>query len=105
MPQQMIIITPDELREMIGQAVTVAIQTAQQPKAESRFLSVQELADFLKLKISTVYQLHSRRQLPGGRKLNGRLLFERSEVEAWAEERRILTVEQAVEAHHQKRKP
>lgn len=103
MATEMILISANELRALIEGAVSTAIQISQKPKAESKYLSVEEMAEFLKLKVSTIYQHHSRGLLPGGRKLNGRLLFDRAEVEAWAEERRILSTEQAVEAHHKRR--
>lgn len=91
-----VMIEPAELASLIETAVAKALSANQeQPKAQ-KYLSVTDLADLLKLKVSTVYQFHSRGQIPGARKLGGRLLFDSAEINAWIETGRIPTTAEKV---------
>ena len=53
-------------------------------------LNVQQAADFLKLKITTLYEKTSRKLIPHFKKGN-KLYFHRSELEAWVKEGKVKT--------------
>ena len=58
--------------------------------ASLRLLTVDEVADLLRLSKPTIYKFVSRRQIPFV-KLGGRLLFEPEKLTAWIQDRAVET--------------
>lgn len=55
--------------------------------ADSRAMTVREVADYLNVNEKTVYRLAQRRELPGF-KVAGAWRFQKSDLEAWIEDQK-----------------
>ena len=63
-----------------------------------KFLTIEEVAELLRLKLSTVYKLTARRAIPFIRLsegTKGKLLFDPVELEAWLQSKKKRTVSDA----------
>lgn len=58
------------------------------PINESKFLTIKEASDFLKVKVSTLYAWVYQRRIPF-RKHGSRVVFDSLELQAWSEKRRV----------------
>ena len=54
-------------------------------KQETGFLTSDELAVKLRRKVKTIYNMASRGELPRRYKVNGRMLYKESDIDAWLE--------------------
>lgn len=81
--QILITITPDELQKMINQSIKSAlIELDLKPSDEKEVLSLKETAEFLGLKVPTIYSKVSKRDIPVNKQF-GKLYFLRSELMAY----------------------
>ena len=55
------------------------------------FLNIEETSEFIKMKVSSIYQLVHQRNIPYYKR--GKLLFKKSELVQWIESRRMETFE------------
>jgi hypothetical protein len=81
---QLLQITPEELRESILEGVKKELQELKQnfqPKEPSEFLTRQEVADWLKVDISTVHNWTVKGTLTK-HLIEGKVLYKRAEVES-----------------------
>lgn len=81
---QLLQITPEELRESILEGVKKELQELKQnfqPKEPSEFLTRQEVADWLKVDISTVHNWTVKGTLIK-HLIEGKVLYKRAEVES-----------------------
>jgi excisionase family DNA binding protein len=56
-----------------------------------KYLTIEEVADLLRLKVSTIYKMTSRRSIPFIRLsegTKGKILFDPAELEAWLQAKR-----------------
>jgi excisionase family DNA binding protein len=79
--------------------MTQFINTAQAVKPAlvyQEFLTVKELAEYLRISKSKIWKLSASRQLPGYRPNNGILLFKKTEVDAWLNTFRLRTISELI---------
>jgi excisionase family DNA binding protein len=62
-------------------------------KNKTEFMDIQEASNFLKLKVSTIYQFVDRNKIPF-HKPTKKLLFKKSELVEWVEKNRVLTIDE-----------
>lgn len=90
-------VTP-EIRDLINLTVNSAVKAAieqfrkmlppQPPIKDEDFLSAEETAKFLKIKLSTLYSKVEKSDLPHYRSGKRKLLFKKTELEAYINERK-----------------
>lgn len=79
-----VLTTPNELENLIQNAVKVALENLQIPTQSLEhppkdFLTIQETANYLNLAVPTIYSLVSRRELPSI-KIGKKLAFKRTDL-------------------------
>ncbi len=86
---KVIVITPEELSQLIAEAVRNATQQScmsadsdAKTNAASKYLTIDEAARYLNLAKQTVYTFTSRRAIPFIKRAK-RLLFVKSELDEW----------------------
>lgn len=84
---EIIITSKADLQELIQISVKKALSDQQTGNKEVvlDILDIQEAADFLKLKVTTIYGYTSQSQIPFIKR-GKKLYFERSKLEAWLQE-------------------
>jgi len=86
----------------VGQFIELQRTEASRPKPPSvelpKYLSPVELAKLLGWKITTVYQNHCHRLIPGASKVGNRVLFETAKIIEWVEQGRVPTKAEKVKA-------
>jgi excisionase family DNA binding protein len=85
-------ITEQEFKEFLRGALKEILSenlSALQPQLPE-ILNVQQASEFLKLKVTTLYEKTSRKTIPHLKKGN-KLYFHRSELEAWVKEGKVKT--------------
>lgn len=81
-----------ELQDLIIAAVKLALQEQNDSNSKSEeILDIQEAADFLKLKVHTLYGYTSQKQIPFIKR-GKKLYFERAKLELWLIEGRSETI-------------
>lgn len=100
---ELILITKEELKALIISAVREAISVPVQA-AQQKYLTPVQLAELIGWKLSTVYQNHSHRLIPGAKKIGSRLLFDFEEVTAWITENSIQTKAEKITAFKRRAK-
>jgi excisionase family DNA binding protein len=60
-----------------------------QTQIESDYMDVNELASYLKMSISHVYTLTSKREIPHIKVLGKKLLFDKSEILEWLKSKKV----------------
>ena len=78
----------DLLKSTIREVLTESINEFRSAPPDT--LTMQEAADFLKLKLTTMYEKTSRRQIPHSKKGN-KLYFSRVELEEWIKKGKVKT--------------
>jgi len=95
--------TEEQFRTMLADAVRDAL-SGQEQAAQQKYLTPVQLSELIGWKLSTVYQNHSHRLIPGAKKIGSRLLFDAEEVTAWITENSIQTKAQKVKAKERRQK-
>ncbi len=93
MKQQILIhISPDELRKLIDESISKALQAVigNDRSTEKEFMDLKEVAVFLKLSEATIYRKTHEKTIPHYKK-GGKLYFKRSEIEAYRDSGKQLT--------------
>lgn len=95
---KMIITTPEELQQLVTEAVQQALQSSSliNPTSsanERKYLTVSEAAEYLNLAKQTVYGFTSSREIPFIKRAK-RLLFTKSDLDAWLAEGKKRSVRQ-----------
>jgi excisionase family DNA binding protein len=86
-----------QIEQLIRQLSASLSNTAANPAKE--ILNTEEAAEFLKLKVSSIYGLVQRREIPFSKR--GKLLyFSREELEQWVKEGRYKTVQEIQSETH-----
>jgi excisionase family DNA binding protein len=88
-------ISEQEFKEFLKGALKEILSenlSALQPQLPE-ILNVQQASEFLKLKVTTLYEKTSRKTIPHLKKGN-KLYFHRSELEAWVKEGKVKTREE-----------
>ncbi|MBS3914303.1 MAG: helix-turn-helix domain-containing protein [Bacteroidetes bacterium] len=82
-----IVISKEELGRMIRSSLKEVLseEKGTQNKPNDEFLDLQEAAEFLKLKVTTIYGYTSQSQIPFIKR-GKKLYFEKSKLEAWLKE-------------------
>lgn len=62
-------------------------------QSNTEFMDIQEASNFLKLKVSTIYQFVDKNKIPF-HKPTKKLLFKKSELVEWVEKNRVLTIDE-----------
>lgn len=79
----------DEFKTLLKQTLReIMAETKPAIQAISEILDVKQAAEFLRLKVTTIYEKTSRKLIPHFKKGN-KLLFKRSELEAWVSEGKV----------------
>jgi excisionase family DNA binding protein len=89
-------LTTDELRKLIDESVTNALQAAaigNNTSDDKEIMDLKEVAAFLKVSKHTIYRLTHRREIPHYKK-GGKLYFKREEIEAYRDSGKQLTHEE-----------
>ena len=77
----------EELRPYLSQLVKDAVKAALAEKAEQpRYperVAVQTAAKITGYKVNSIYQMHSRKQIPGALKVGGKLMFDTAVLQKW----------------------
>ena len=83
----LIVISKDELGRMIRASLKEVLseEKSRQPETFDEFLDLQEAAEFLKLKVTTIYGYTSQSQIPFIKR-GKKLYFEKSKLESWLKE-------------------
>jgi excisionase family DNA binding protein len=83
----LIVISKDELGRMIRASLKEVLseEKSRQPQTFDKFLDLKEAAEFLKLKVTTIYGYTSQSQIPFIKR-GKKLYFEKSKLEAWLKE-------------------
>lgn len=83
----LIVISKDELGRMIRASLKEVLseEKGKQSQTFDEFLDLQEAAEFLKLKVTTIYGYTSQSQIPFIKR-GKKLYFEKSKLEAWLKE-------------------
>ncbi|MBS3916057.1 MAG: helix-turn-helix domain-containing protein [Bacteroidetes bacterium] len=83
----LIVISKDELGKMIRASLKEVLseEKGTQHRPNDEFLDLQEAAEFLKLKVTTIYGYTSQSQIPFIKR-GKKLYFEKSKLEAWLKE-------------------
>lgn len=89
--------TEDQFRTMLDEAVSKALSN-QEPANQQQYLTPVQLSELIGWKLSTVYQNHSHRLIPGAKKIGSRLLFQREVINSWIAENSIQTKAEKVKA-------
>ncbi len=84
---EIIITSKEDLQELIQISVKKALSDQHQSKLDAvqEILDIQEAAEFLKLKVTTIYGYTSQSQIPFIKR-GKKLYFEKSKLEAWLKE-------------------
>jgi excisionase family DNA binding protein len=84
---EIIITSKSDLQELIQCSVKKALsdQKLSQKDVVQDILDIQEAAEFLKLKVTTIYSYTSKSQIPFIKR-GKKLYFEKSKLEAWLKE-------------------
>jgi excisionase family DNA binding protein len=82
-----------EFKEFLKDALREILAENQTKPNPPEILTIQEASEFLKLKINTLYEKTSRKQIPHFKKGN-KLYFHRSELEAWVKAGKVKTQEE-----------
>ncbi len=94
MKQQILItLSTDELRKLIDESVSNALQAAaigNNTPDDKEIMGVNEVAAFLKVSRHTIYRMTHKREIPHYKK-GGKLYFKRSEIEAYRDSGKQLT--------------
>ena len=77
----------DELRPELLQLFKDAVKAAlaekeEQPRYPER-VAVQTAAKITGYKVNSIYQMHSRKQIPGALKVGGKLMFDTAVLQKW----------------------
>jgi excisionase family DNA binding protein len=88
-------ITEEEFKIFLRQAIQEILSGngINQKPAEREIMDIKQAADFLRLKITTIYEKTSEKTIPHFKKGN-KLLFNRSELQAWVQEGKVKTTEE-----------
>lgn len=83
----LIVISKDELGKMIRASLKEVLSEEKltQHKPNVEFLDLQDAAEFLKLKVTTIYSYTSKSQIPFIKR-GKKLYFEKCKLEAWLKE-------------------
>ena len=96
MQSNFVFATPQELHNLIKDAVAVAVQQFSQPQKISEapeFLTIEEASCMLNLAKSTIYSMVSKREIPFIKKTK-KLYFSKSSLNTWLAEGRNRTKEE-----------
>ncbi len=84
-------ISLEQFRQLLKETIREVLLEGGSPKQSTpEILNVQQAADFLKLKLNTLYEKTSRKQIPHFKKGN-RLYFHLSELENWVKQGKVKT--------------
>jgi excisionase family DNA binding protein len=79
-----------EFKTFLKEALKEILQTNPTDQMVDRVMEAKEAADFLKLKVSTLYEKTSLKQVPHFKKGN-KLYFYKSQLEQWIKEGKVKT--------------
>lgn len=91
----MIVLSKAELKDLLRETLQEILKEAKdyQSKSIPDILDIKQAAEFLKLKITTLYEKTSSKTIPHIKKAN-KLYFKRGELEQWLSEGKVKTVQE-----------
>lgn len=99
MNEPLIIMQPDQLRELIMECVKSCLPGTEPQKPEKEILTVKEAAELLNISPDSVYTLTSKRLIPHS-KVGKRLFFSRSDIIDYVRKNRRTTVQEVKDEAH-----
>lgn len=87
-------ITEEEFKGFLKEALLEILSEKGKPKVESEeLMDIHQAAEYLKLRVNTLYEKTSRKLIPHIKKGN-KLYFERSVLEMWLKQGNVKTLEE-----------
>lgn len=86
--EKLIIVDRDDLRAIFAE---LAEEFVGNKKKEGKFLTVDGLSELTGLSKTTIYIKSSKKELPGAKKIGGKLLFDREIIMQWIENGAVKT--------------
>lgn len=86
--EKLMIVDRDDLRTMFAEFLEEFGRTK---KKGSKYISVDGLCELTGLSKTTIYIKSSRKEIPGAKKIGGKLLFDRQVIENWIESGAVKT--------------
>ncbi|MDR1678649.1 MAG: helix-turn-helix domain-containing protein [Prevotellaceae bacterium] len=97
MRQIQIIATEDAIEDLFTKVID-KILGKREEKELPKYFTVKELADFMGLSIHTIHVKNAKQEIPGSRKVNGRVLFDSKAIIDWIESGEVKTKQERLQA-------